>query len=48
MSQIPIYLMESFKFGISRFDWGGRGGGKGNSQKSPLEVRVETFSGKML
>lgn len=28
MSQIPIYLMESFKFGISRFDWGGRGEGK--------------------
>lgn len=47
MSQIPIYLMESFKFGISRFDGGG-GGGKGNSQKSPLEVRVGTFSGKML
>lgn len=46
MSQIPIYLMESFKFGISRFDGGG--GGKGNSQKSPLEVRVGTFSGKML
>lgn len=29
MSQIPIYLMESFKFGISRFDGGGgRGEGK--------------------
>lgn len=36
MSQIPIYLMESFKFGISRFDGGGGGRGEGKFTKISL------------